>query len=111
MTREEKRLILHRKLVEILGTTDKPRKEQRVYFQPTINTEMKFPCIVYTQGAPEKVNADNKAYFINTPYTVIYIDRSPVSDIPDKLLDMEYTMAERPYQKDNMHYFPFRTFT
>lgn len=65
---------------------------------------------MYSQGAQEKVSADNKAYFINTPYTVIYIDKSPVSDVPDKLLDMEHTMAERPYHQNNMHYFPFRVF-
>ena len=96
--------------MDLLGTANLPVDKQRVYFQPPVGTKMEFPCIVYSQGAPEKINADNKGYFINTPYTVIYIDKSPVSDIPDKLLDMDNTMAERPYQQNNMHYFPFRIF-
>ena len=40
------RLELHHDLCEVLGCPE-TGKDCRVYFQPTVNTQLKYPCILY----------------------------------------------------------------
>lgn len=100
---KEKRLELHYKLIDILGS-------QNVYFQPPPSKQMSYPCIVYSLIAPQTIHADNKKYFKHDAYSIVFMGKNIESDVPDRIEELDYCMAERPYAKDNLHYFPFRIY-
>ena len=95
--RKNRRIQLQRILEEILGSTN-------VYFEPPENIKMKYPCIVYEKGTGLRTPADNKKYLYNQGYEVTYITKDPDSDIPDKLLELEYCQPERSFRSENLYH-------
>ena len=98
--RKNQRIQLQRKLEEILGS-------KNVYFQPPENIKMKYPAIVYEVGAGLRTPADNKKYLYSQGYSVTYITKDPDSDIPDKLLELEYSSFERQFKVENLYHWVF----
>lgn len=72
-----KRIGFHNKLVASCG---------RTYYQPTQNTKLVYPCIVYEE-IPETVLYGNNTVFAKFPQVQItVIDRDPDSEITEKLV-------------------------
>lgn len=93
----DKRLELHEKLCEILGS-------RNVYFQPPEKLVMEHPCIVYKRIKPNVKFANNGLYFNKKAYSVITIDPDPDSDIPDKILSLPLCSFDRHYTSDNLNH-------
>ncbi len=93
----ERRLQLHRILLEILGS-------ENVYFQPPESTRMKYPCIVYQRNAADTKFADDKPYLKMKRYTVTVIDKDPDSKIPDKIAALPLCTFNRHYTVDNLNH-------
>lgn len=73
-----KRIDFHNKLVAACG---------RSYYQPTQNTKLEYPCIVYEE-LPETVLYANDKRFETIPQVQItVIDRDPDSEITEKLVE------------------------
>lgn len=60
------RLALHKKLVDILGSTN-------VYYQEPPNTGMKYPCILYSFNSIAVDKADNKPYILTVNWTITHM--------------------------------------
>ncbi len=84
---ETKRRELHSILEDIL---ERNGLEKNVYFQPPETLKMNYPCIVYHRQYLTGTPADNQKYLIDRQYRIIYIDRSPISDVIDSLLSLKY---------------------
>ena len=96
----ERRKKLHLILKEILGSDN-------VYFQPPENFKMKYPCIVYTVAGGLRTPADNKKYLYFQGYSVTFITKDPDSDIPGKILDLNYVQPERTFVTENLYHWVF----
>lgn len=104
MATVDRRIELHNKLVEILGS-------KNVYFQPPSNIKLKYPCIIYHYGIGRSFHADNKNYVYIDAYEVKVIDSDPDSQLPFKLLDsFEMIRRERPYASDGLYHNQFILF-
>lgn len=99
-----KRLELHQKLVELLGTQNEPLDKQRVYFQPPSAARMSYPCIVYKRDAQSEARADNLLYHAMKRYLVTIIDTDPDSKIPDKMMDFRYCTFVTHFAADNLNH-------
>ena len=55
---------------------------RNVYFQPPETVKLKYPCIIYSRDIIRNLNANDKPYKINEGFSVTYIDKDPVSEIP-----------------------------
>lgn len=99
----DRRLDFHDVLESVLGSTN-------VYFQPTTNTQMRYPAIVYHLGTLDSTHANNDPYRIDTAYTVTYIDRDPDSDIPMKLIRMRKSSFDRKFVADNLNHTVFNIY-
>lgn len=64
--------------------------EKNVYFQPPETLKMSYPCIVYHRQYMTKIPADNIKYLTDRQYRIIYIDRSPISEVIEDLLNLPY---------------------
>ena len=96
-----RRLQLHEKLCEILGT-------RNVYFQPPESMKIKYPAIVYKVATRDDLRADDIRYRGYVGYDGIFITRDPDSTTMDDLYDnFTYMSSGRPYTTDNLHHNPF----
>lgn len=96
---KDKRLTLHKKLIEILGSNN-------VYFQPPESVKMNYPCIRYAKQRPLVEHADNIKYFKKDRYELTVIDPDPDTDIPERLVEElgPYCSIDRPYVADNLNH-------
>lgn len=54
-----------------------------VYFQPSTNTSLTYPCIVYSLTNLNVKHADNSNYMMKREYEVVYISKKPDPVGPD----------------------------
>jgi hypothetical protein len=94
------RLLLHERFVDLEGVLD-------AYFQPRLNTEMEYPCIVYTRDDSWVSRADNIMYLHKKRYTVTVIDRDPDSLIPDLVEGMPHTRFDRFFVSGGLNHTVF----
>lgn len=90
-------------LVDLLGS-------EHVYFQSTINTQMKYPCIRYNRDHIDIKHADNSPYKHKKRYQLTVIDRNPDSDIPDKVAELPTCSFDRHYTADGLNHDVFHLF-
>ena len=96
----DRRLMLHEKLCDILGT-------KNVYFQPPESIRMKYPAIVYSLDNMESVHANDGVYLSNRRYSVTVIDTDPDNKIIDKVSYLPNCRFNRHYAKDNLYHYVF----
>lgn len=92
-----RRLQLHAKLIDVLGTS-------KAYFQPPESIRMDYPCIVYHRDKIDTKYADNIQYLNKKRYTVTVIDKNPDSEIPGRLSKLPLCKFDRHYTKDNLNH-------
>lgn len=97
------RLELHELLKSLSGCPN-------VYFQEPENTKMDYPCIKYNLENDRVNHADNHIYKRKNRYSVMVIDRSSVSKIPDKIRDIPYCSFDRTYRADGLSHFVFTVY-
>ena len=101
METQARRLNLHEKLCDILGS-------RNVYYQPPESIKMKYPCIVYHRTANRTYRADNVKYMHRDSYTVTYISKNPDDDVPDNLeQSFDYIRRENRYVGDGLYHDPY----
>jgi hypothetical protein len=81
-----------------------------VYFQKPTNTNMQYPCIVYSQDNARTLFADNSPYRYIKRYQVMVIDSDPDSPIPDKIAGLPTCSFDRHYTADDLHHFVFNVY-
>lgn len=94
---DQRRLQLHLLLKETSGL-------QFLYFQPSENIKIQYPCIVYQRESVDTTFADNKPYLRKKRYRITVIDRDPDSDIPDKIGQLPGCLHDRFYVADNLNH-------
>lgn len=96
------RLSLHGKLLQILPN---------VYYQPSANVRLKYPCIVYEHVANDNMIADDNIYVRNRTYQVTVIETTPESNIEDKiLLSIPYASFSNKFVTDNLYHSVFNVY-
>lgn len=94
-----RRLLLHQKLVEILGNSN------RVYFQPPATLKMSYPCIRYSKLNIDTDNAGNKVYKAFQEYRVIYISKDPDDSIATQMFEnFSRINSGNTYIADNLNH-------
>ena len=94
------RLDLQKTLTSILGS-------KNVYFQPPESVKLSYPCIVYEEVKGTSIRADNHLYLYRKGYSLVFIDKNPDSEIPDKIRVLPLCDSGRPYKSDNLNHWPF----
>lgn len=94
------RLKLQELLEEIQGS-------EAVYFQPTTNTEMDYPCIVYNVDGLDTEWADNLAYKQDVEYQVVVIDRDPDNETWRKVGSLPGSSLQRTAIVGNLNHYYF----
>lgn len=75
-----------------------------VYFQPPANVQMEYPCIVYARDNARTQFAGNLPYRFAQRYQVTVIDRSPDSDIPEKVAALPTCIYDRFFAADGLNH-------
>jgi hypothetical protein len=99
------RLELHAVLLDIM-----PENQKNVYFQPPNGLVMKYPCITYERSTIQSEYADNSAYNLYKRYEATVIDKSPDSELPDKVAMLPLCSHDRFFAVDNLNHDVFTLF-
>lgn len=83
---------------------------ENVYFQPPINVQLKYPCIIYKRDFADTKFADDKPYAHKLRYAITVIDPDPDSDIPNKIASMPLSLFNRFYTADNLNHDVFHVY-
>lgn len=94
------RLEFHHMLEEILGS-------KRVYFQAPSNTQMAYPCIVYSLYDLKDKHADNKKYLRDYLYKVTLMHKDPDNEVFDKLMNLEYSDFDNSFTTQGINHYVF----
>lgn len=95
------RLQLHYELVDLIGNN-------KVYYQPSENVKLSYPCIVYTLDGSVNYHADNKHYRRVNDYSVTLITKNPEDPLIDQMQDeLDYISFGRHFVADNLHHYQF----
>jgi len=81
-----------------------------VYFQPPNNLEMQYPCIVYSLDGIRTEFADNRPFRHTKRYQVTVIDRNPLTDLPDKVVELPMSEFSRSFTADNLYHYVINLF-
>lgn len=95
-----KRLDLHNKLVETIGS-------DAVYFQSPESVKMKYPCIVYNLAYIDTSHADDGSYITHYRYDVTYITRDPDDKNIENIKNLSAIKFDRYYSADNLHHYSY----
>ena len=83
---------------------------QHVYFQPSSNINLVYPCIVYELERTQVRYADNAPYALYDEYSLKYITRDPDDPVRNQLVELPLCLSERLYINDNLYHYPFRLY-
>lgn len=99
----DSRLELHEILVSLLGS-------RNVYFQPPSSIKLIYPCIIYGLENIKVTYADSIKYANKKAYVITVIDQNPDSDIPNRILTLNYCGFDRHFIADNLNHYVFTLF-
>lgn len=83
---------------------------ERVYFQPSANVAIQYPCIIYRWDGAQSQHADNKPYQYTKRYQVTVIDRNPDSALPVEVAKLPMCEFDRFFPADDLNHFVFNLF-
>jgi hypothetical protein len=75
-----------------------------VYFQPPLNVNLQYPCIVYHRDFADTKFADDEPYNHTKRYQIMVIDRDPDSEIPDKVAALPMSLFNRFFTADDLNH-------
>lgn len=75
-----------------------------VYFQPPINIQIQYPCIVYKRDFADEKSADDIKYLYTQRYLVTVIDRNPDSAILSKVAGMPMSSYNRHFATEDLNH-------
>ncbi len=98
-----KRLELHEKLCDILGS-------RQVYFQPPESIHMQYPAIVYELDTIDKIYANDQTYRYVKRYSITLIHPDPDNDIVDQIIALPMCRFDRQFVSSNLNQYIFEIF-
>lgn len=81
-----------------------------VYFQPSSDVKMEYPCIVYGRDFRSTQHADNAPYRSDLRYQVTVIDRDPDSEIPEKVAALPKSTFLRHFTSGGLNHDIYQLF-
>ena len=84
---------------------------QHVYYQPSSNITLQYPCIIYEKIGNEDLYGNNNRYSKFTAYQVMVISRDPDDPICDNLeKEVPYTDFSRHFIADGLHHYVYTVY-
>ena len=104
------RLNLHEKLKKAYTKATKKSSDSKVWFQPSKNTRLSYPCIIYKLTDIPVNSANNFPYKIDHCYELTVIDSDPLSPLREEIVRMFTCKLVRVYENDNLYHYVYHIF-
>lgn len=96
-----KRMLIRSILNDSISKTNESYK---LFYNPTDNTTLTYPCVLYKRSGITQRHADNLGYHSSEEYQVTIIDKRVDSPLIDVLLTNQYCRYVNEFIVDNMHH-------
>jgi hypothetical protein len=90
--------------------SDDPEDKITAHFQPPLNIQLTYPCIIYKRDSADTKFAGNRPYRYTKRYQVMVIDEDPDSPIPDKIAELPLCTFDRHYTADQLNHDVFNLY-
>ena len=87
----------------LMKAIQKSNEDYKLFYNPTSNTTLTYPCILYKRTGIRQRHADNICYHSHEVYQVTIIDKRVGTPILPQLLENQYCVYENEFIVDNMH--------
>lgn len=105
MNSKDRRKKLQAELEEIISAHPKvTNPADHVSYQPNEESQLVYPCFVYTRDPAFTVKADNLTYLQRDRYEVTYIDRRPDDLIFDIMSNREFCSHSASFAADGLNH-------
>lgn len=78
-----------------------------VFYQPTSDTRLLYPCLLYKLNDIPVDRANNRPYKVEHSYELKVIDRDPTSPLREAVVLLPFCRMTRSYESDNLHHYVF----
>ena len=78
-----------------------------VYFQPPETIKLDYPAIIYTMSDIRNIFASDEVYKQSHFYELTVIDKSPTSEIVQKVSKLPRVKFNRHFKSDNLNHYVF----
>lgn len=95
---KNRRIDFHNMLQSIFG------EGVSIYFQPPENVKISYPCVIYERYDMPIKHADNLNYLVHQKYKVTIIDKTPDSELVDKITTLNGTKFSRHFVTDGLNH-------
>lgn len=94
---------------ELQKTLEKIKGVKKVYFSPTVNTKLEYPCILFSLNRRTAIFADDKKYIKGENFIITFITRDVVSatKVLDQLEEIPFVNWDRNYISDGLHHYVY----
>lgn len=75
-----------------------------VYYLPSDDSRMQYPCLAYELDNPQRMSADNVAYKLTPRYQVTFIRQKKDHPVVHKLLALPYSSHSRHYATSGLNH-------
>ena len=89
------RQLLHTQFLEICPN---------VYYQPSENVQLVYPCIIYELETRSAIHAEDERYLNYYKYTATVIDRDPDSLVSEEVHKLKWCTHKRRFVTDNLYH-------
>lgn len=98
------RLDLQRELEELLETS-------HVYFQPSENVKLKYPCFIFNLNGSDTQYANNKPYVNVRRYQLMYVTKNPDDELIDKIVNsFRMIRFDRWFASDGLNHYVYNLY-
>ncbi len=80
---------------------------ENVYYQAPPNTQMQYPCLLYSRDGVSTQHADNELYRHAKRYQLTVIDRNPDSTLQDLVEELPLCAFQRFFTADGLNHWVF----
>lgn len=81
-----------------------------VYFQPPVNVDLVFPCIIYSRDWAVTNFADDEPYKHVRRYSLMVVDQEADSDLLDPIAQLPMCVYDRHYTAKDLHHDVYKIF-
>lgn len=95
---------------ELQKTLEAIKGIDKVYYKPTVNTKMEYPCIKFDRSGRPSEFANNKRYIVHDQFTIIYISRASQKDILsviEQIEEIPFVIFDRHYVADGLEHYVY----
>lgn len=95
--------------LQLRKTLEKINGVKNIYYAPTVNTKIEYPCIRYSLNRRTAIHADDKKYIKGESFIITFITRdvTKATAVLEQLEEIPFCNFDRTYVADGLYHYVY----